>query len=79
MSSSWSSTIPRAAGSPRGSPPMPNEAYAVVHHECAATSYSIAHEIGHIIGARHDRSLDQNGARSPTAMATSAPTSSGAR
>ena len=36
------------------------EAYAVVHHECAATSYSIAHEIGHIIGTRHDRSLDQN-------------------
>lgn len=36
------------------------EAYAVVHHECAATSYSIAHEIGHIIGARHDRALDQN-------------------
>ncbi|MFM9940819.1 MAG: M12 family metallo-peptidase [Hyphomicrobiaceae bacterium] len=37
-----------------------DEAYAVVHHECAATSYSIAHEIGHIIGTRHDRSLDQN-------------------
>lgn len=36
------------------------EAYAVVHHECAATSYTIAHEIGHIIGARHDRSLDQS-------------------
>ena len=36
------------------------EAYAVVHHECAASTYSIAHEIGHIIGTRHDRSLDQN-------------------
>ncbi len=36
------------------------EAYVVVHHECAATSYSVAHEIGHIIGARHDRSLDQS-------------------
>lgn len=35
------------------------EAYAVVHHECAAASYSIPHEIGHLIGARHDRSLDQ--------------------
>jgi len=34
------------------------EAFAVVHHECAATSYSVAHEIGHIIGARHDLSLD---------------------
>ena len=36
-----------------------DEAFAVVHHECAATSYSIAHEIGHIIGARHDLNLDK--------------------
>jgi hypothetical protein len=34
-------------------------AYAVVHHECAATSYSLAHELGHIIGARHETALDQ--------------------
>lgn len=37
-----------------------NESFAVVHHECAATSYTVAHELGHIIGARHDRALDQN-------------------
>ncbi len=37
-----------------------DEAFAVVHHACAATSYTLAHEIGHIIGARHDRALDQN-------------------
>lgn len=37
-----------------------DEAFVVVHHSCAALSYSVAHEIGHIIGARHDRSLDQN-------------------
>ena len=36
------------------------EAFAVVHHECAATSYSVAHEIGHIIGARHDLNIDAN-------------------
>ena len=35
------------------------EAFAVVHHECAASSYSVAHEIGHIIGARHDLNLDK--------------------
>jgi hypothetical protein len=36
------------------------EAFAVAHHECAATTYTLAHEVGHIIGARHDISLDQN-------------------
>ncbi len=36
------------------------EAFAVVHHECAAASYSLAHEIGHIIGARHELALDKN-------------------
>jgi peptidyl-Asp metalloendopeptidase len=36
-----------------------DEAFAVVHHECAASTYSLAHEIGHIIGARHDLGLDK--------------------
>ena len=36
------------------------EAFAVVHHECAAAAYSLAHEIGHIIGARHELALDKN-------------------
>ena len=36
------------------------EAFAVVHHECAQSSYSLAHEIGHIIGARHDVALDDS-------------------
>jgi hypothetical protein len=35
------------------------EAFAVVHYDCAAVSYSLAHEIGHIIGARHDLNMDR--------------------
>jgi hypothetical protein len=41
-----------------GIAPAAERAFAVVHHYCAATSYSLAHEIGHILGARHDRALD---------------------
>jgi len=37
-----------------------SDAFAVVHHECAATNYSVAHEIGHLIGARHELALDPN-------------------
>ena len=32
------------------------EAFAVVHHECAAANYTLAHEIGHLLGARHEMS-----------------------
>jgi Metallo-peptidase family M12 len=31
-----------------------DDAFAVVHHECAAANYTLAHEIGHLIGARHE-------------------------
>jgi hypothetical protein len=34
------------------------DAFAVVHHGCAAVTYSLAHEIGHLIGARHDLKSD---------------------
>jgi hypothetical protein len=36
-----------------------DDAFAVVHHECAAATYSLAHEIGHLIGARHDLFMDK--------------------
>jgi hypothetical protein len=35
-----------------------NRAFAVVDQGCAATSYSLGHEIGHLIGTRHDPALD---------------------
>jgi hypothetical protein len=41
------------------------EAYFVVHHSCAATTMSIAHEVGHILGARHDRAVDANSSPFP--------------
>jgi hypothetical protein len=38
--------------------PDAEDAYFVVHHSCAAVTISIAHEIGHLLGARHDRRFD---------------------
>ena len=40
--------------------PDAEEAFFVVHHACAAITYSMAHEVGHILGARHDRFMDAN-------------------
>jgi hypothetical protein len=37
-----------------------DEAFAVVHHDCAALTYTVAHEIGHIIGTRHELSMDRS-------------------
>ena len=40
--------------------PDSDEAYFVVHHACAMITLSVAHEIGHILGVRHDRFEDDN-------------------
>jgi Metallo-peptidase family M12 len=39
--------------------PESDEAFFVVHHACATITMSIAHEIGHILGVRHDRYVDE--------------------
>jgi len=38
--------------------PDSDNAFFVVHHACATISMSITHEIGHILGIRHDRYVD---------------------
>jgi peptidyl-Asp metalloendopeptidase len=39
--------------------PDSDDAYFVAHHACATITMSIAHEIGHILGVRHDRFVDE--------------------
>ena len=41
------------------------EAFFVVHHACAAITVTIPHEIGHILGVRHDRGIDASNAPFP--------------
>jgi hypothetical protein len=51
---------PKGCGQSTRVGPESDEAFFVVHHACAAITLSIAHEIGHILGVRHDRFVDEN-------------------
>lgn len=51
---------PNGCGLAAGVAPRPNRSFAVVHQGCAAATYSFAHEIGHLLGARHDLALDSS-------------------
>ena len=43
------------------------EAFFIVHHACAGITFTIGHEIGHILGARHDRRFDPSERPAPYA------------
>jgi hypothetical protein len=49
---------PKGCGLSTRVAPDAEDAYFVVHYSCAAITVSVAHEIGHILGARHDRNTD---------------------
>lgn len=48
----------RACGLAGGILPGPERAFAVVSYPCAEAMYTFSHEIGHLLGARHDLERD---------------------
>jgi hypothetical protein len=51
---------PRGCGLSTRIGPESDDAYFVVHHACVTISMSMGHEIGHILGIRHDRFVDES-------------------
>ena len=51
---------PQACGLANAIMANANNAYALVHYNCATGYYSFAHEIGHLQGARHDPVADSS-------------------
>jgi hypothetical protein len=52
------------ASSPSPEPPVlvPDKAFALVRRDCLYQHYTLAHEIGHLVGLRHDRIAEGMGA-----------------
>lgn len=51
---------PTACGVASGIGSTQNSAFAAVHYSCAIGYYSLAHEIGHLHGCRHNPEVDPN-------------------
>ncbi len=51
---------PEACGQAAGIMVNPATAFAAVHYGCATGYYSFAHELGHLMGARHDEGNDSS-------------------
>ncbi len=56
---------PEACGLAAGIMADPATAFAAVHYGCATGYYSFAHELGHLMGARHDEGHDPTGTPFP--------------